>query len=180
MIKLREYKRKGDAKVVENTTLTTRRTHIGFDTKRKSQYEELSVNLDYYHIVYTASTTIPDMKPVTGTLKLSQVNRYLQLDPVSNHWCLSTTELPCYCPNCCLNHNKITECSFYVVRKIKTVLAKYLIERDEANDRLELNELTIPELKGELMLRGLKLGGRIAKLSEQLSGAFSAEYHDGN
>ena len=134
IIKLREYKRKGDAKVVENTTLTTRRTHIGFATKRKSQYEELSVNSDYHHIVYTSGTTIPDMKPVTGTLKLSQISRYLQLDPVSNHWCLSTTELPCYCPHCRLNPIKIIECSFCVVRKIKTVLVKCRIERDEAND----------------------------------------------
>jgi len=110
---------------------------------------ELSANSDYYHIVYIDRTNIPDTKPVTGTLKLSQVRRYIQLDPVSNYWRLSTAELPYSYPSCRLNPNNITGCN-------------------------------IDELKGELRLRGLKLGGRKAKLIERLSGAFSAEYNDGN
>jgi len=63
---------------------------------------------------------------------------------------------------------------------MKTVSVKRLFERDEVNDPLGLRELTIAELKGELRLRGLKLGGRKAELIEQLSGAFIAKYNDKN
>ena len=128
MKKLREYKRKGDAKVVENTTLTTMRTYIGFSTERKSQYEELSVNSDYHHTVYTGRTNILDMKPVTSSLNLSQISGYLQPDPVSNYWCLSTDELPCSCPYFRLNPNNINGYSFQVVRKMKMMLVKHLVE----------------------------------------------------
>ena len=178
--KLREYERKVDVNVVENPKLTTRRTRIGFAIKRKSQYEELSANSDYHHIMYTGHTNIPDMKPVNNTLKLSQVSGYIQPDPVSNHWRLSTAELPCSCPNCRLNPNNITGCSFREVRNMKKMLVKCLVEQDEANDPLGLHELTIAELKGELRLRGLTLGGRKAELIERLLGAFSAKYNDGN
>ena len=47
---------------------------------------------------------------------------------------------------------------------MKTVSVKYIVERDESNDPLGLHELTIAELKRELRLRGLKLGGGNAKL----------------
>jgi len=117
------------------------------------RYLHKRMNSEYHHLVYTGYTNIPDMKHVTSTLKLSQVNGYLQSDPVLNHWRLSAAELPCSCPNCCLNPNNITGCSFCVVRKMKTVLAKRLIERDKANDPLVLHELTIAGLKGELRLR---------------------------
>jgi len=80
---------------------------------------------------------------------MSQVSGYLQPDPVSNHWRLSTSELPRSCSNFHLNPNNITGCS-------------------------------IAELKRELRLRGLKLGGKKDEFIERLSGAFSAESNDGN
>ena len=63
---------------------------------------------------------------------------------------------------------------------MKTVLVKRLVERDIVNDPLGLHELTIAELKGELRLGELKLGGRKAELIERLSGTFSAKYNDRN
>ena len=76
MKKLREYEMNGDQRVVENTMYTTTKTHIGFGTENKQQYDKLRQYNQLDHIVFTDRENIPDMKPLENTLKLSQVQGY--------------------------------------------------------------------------------------------------------
>ena len=60
--KLKEYEEQGDARVLKNTGLTTRRTMIGLAVETQDLYNDLIISND--HIVLTNRTLIPDMIPI--------------------------------------------------------------------------------------------------------------------
>ena len=73
--KLLEYESSNDARVLKNTTLTTKCTYIGFATEKKEQYDQL-VAQNYEHIVFTDREIVPDCQPIAGTLKVAQVQGF--------------------------------------------------------------------------------------------------------
>ena len=67
-------KRMGMPEFLKKTPFTTTKTHIGFGTEDLAEYNTLSSNPNYRHIVYTPRDVIPDMKPIKGTLLIAQVS----------------------------------------------------------------------------------------------------------
>ena len=74
MKRLKKYEEDGNVRVLKNTTLTTKRTFIVFDTDKKTEYDGLISNTNYKHIVYTDREKIPDMNPLVDTQKISQIS----------------------------------------------------------------------------------------------------------
>ena len=167
------YEVEGDANILKNTTLTTIRTHIGFGTEDRQQYESL-IHQNYEHIVFTNRVDIPNPNPVTNTLKIAQVGGASHPNANGN-WTLCTSILPCSCPQCRLNLNDGL-CYYSEVRDIKKVEVSFGAQNiNNENDIFGLQPLTIAQLKDELRLRQLRVGGRKQDLINRLEEAIQNE-----
>ena len=60
--KLLEYECVGNEKVTKNTTLTTVKTHIGYKTELRYEYNTINNAGTYKHVVSTGRESIPDIK----------------------------------------------------------------------------------------------------------------------
>ena len=81
---------------MEKTQLTSNRTIIGLGTEHKDEYNRL-VAAGHHHIIFTDRASVPNMKAVTRTRKLFQLEGDLRL--VSDgEWSLHTFPLQCACP----------------------------------------------------------------------------------
>lgn len=97
--KLLQYEQSNNEGILKNTTFTTRKTHIGYATENKDEYDVLKNDTNFNHIVFTDRQNIADMKAVKDTLKISQLQG--QAQPIADgKWLLTTSFLPCSCPNC--------------------------------------------------------------------------------
>ena len=156
--KLLEYERTGDAKVVKNTTFTTIKTHIGYGTEHKQEYTSMIDTGQYKHVVFTDRQDVPDMKPIQGTMLISQVNGTKNTDKES----LVSARLPCSCPPCRLNVNEmIQKCEYKSERMIEEhqIIMKNNDEDNTKDDPYGILTLTVTQLKAELLNRGLARSG---------------------
>ena len=150
-----------------NSVYTTRKTHIGYGTENKIEFDTMTIDNEYNHIVFTDRENIPDMKAVTGTMLISEVHGNRD---TSNPKIISA-RLPCACPPCRNNIMDAQEkCEYRNIRSIKEQL---IIQNRSSNvatedDPLGLNSLTVAQLKAELSSRGLKRGGNKSVLIARL------------
>ena len=68
-MKLLEYENNNDARVIKNTPLTCRCTHIGFETAHIDEYNALRVYNK--HIVFNDRYNFKDMSVLPETMKIS-------------------------------------------------------------------------------------------------------------
>ena len=69
---MEKYEQLKDKRVLENTTLRTRRTFVGLGTEKKKEYERL-VSEGKKHVVFTDRNFVQDAKTIPGTQSLYQV-----------------------------------------------------------------------------------------------------------
>lgn len=176
--KLLEYENNNDERVIKNTTLTTKKTHIGFGTQDKDQYDSLMQNKTYKHIIFTNRTEIPDMKPTPQTLKISQVQGDREICDDGN--CkLTTSHLPCSCPQCRHNPSLTEERSYKNVRHIQQHSVRPISEGEvESGDEFGLKLLTCADLRTELKSRGLVTSGLKADLVSRMHISLEGERDD--
>jgi len=168
--KLKEYEEQGDARVLKNTGLTTRRTMIGLAVETQDLYNDLIISND--HIVLTNRTLIPDMIPIKNTLKISQVAG--SLNPHADGvWDLSTAYLPCSCPPCRRKIVVQKECLYYTQRNIGQHKAVQICEK--IGDKYGVSKMTVKELKQELSARQISTVGLKAVLVLRLVALLESE-----
>ena len=177
MKKLREYEMNGDQRVVESTIYTTTKTHIGFGTESKQQYEKLRQDNQLDHIIFTDRENIPDMKALANTLKLSQVQGYTHQSNNSK-WRITSANLPCACEPC-LENSAITDaCLYKDERNIVHQYAENKTRLGHDDDLTGISSMDVSALKDELRARGLSLGGRKMDLVERLKAAVQMEFSE--
>ena len=77
--------------------------------------------------------------------------------------------LPCPCPPCRCNPSNRTTCVYNNDRDFKTnIVSLKVMKDDDDNDPNGINKLTVPQLKEELLTRGLSIIGNKTKLKAQL------------
>ena len=60
--------------MLQNTIYTSSKTHIGYGTEDQAEYNRRKDDTQYKHVVFTDCNNVPDIKPLTGTMKLAQIN----------------------------------------------------------------------------------------------------------
>ena len=166
--KLLEYERTGDARMLLNSVYTTQKTHIGYGTESKIEYDTMTNNNEYKHVVFTDRENIPDMKAVTGTMLISEIHGNRDVAQPK----IISARLPCACPPCRNNvMDAQVKCEYKNIRHIKEQL---IVQNRSSNgsteeDPLGLSLLTIVELKAELGARGMTKGGNKAALIARLA-----------
>ena len=159
--KLLEYEENNDKRVLENTTLRTKRTFVGLGTENKDEYEKL-VREGNKHIIFTDRQNVMDMNTIAGTQKLYQVqghNKSLS----NNKFVLNTFELQCSCTNCLWNPLDVVSCFYLDDRKWKKVV---VCEKNEPDNKEQ--SLTVNELKDKLRERQLRVSGNKNELIQRL------------
>ena len=176
--KLIKYEEGGDERVLRNTTLTTKRTFVGFATQNITDYDRLVSNTDYNHIVYTDRESIPDMKPLVDTLKISQVSGEYDQDTATGKWSTTASFLPCSCPNCRNNPNDCNGCSYKTYRQSSKKLVSEIDKNAAENDDpLGLRKLKVKELRMELEERGITWKGLLKnQLVATLTASLQSEH----
>eukprot|EP00957_Ditylum_brightwellii_P155738 11857245-Ditylum_brightwellii.AAC.1 len=99
---------------LENTTLRTRHTFVGFGTEDKDEYEQL-IQADNKYAVFTYRSHAKDMEAIKGTQKLFQVQGMKKAQP-DNEYDLHNFKLPCSFDNCINNPHKVDD-YFYLESK---------------------------------------------------------------
>ena len=94
MKKLLEYENMEDKKIVQNMSLATSKTFIGFATESRERYYNFN---DCNHIVFIGRTSQrTDIHPINNMLRISQVQGYTNPDDQSR-WSIVLTYLLCSC-----------------------------------------------------------------------------------
>ena len=172
---LQQYESQGDEKVLQNTTFKTCKTHIGYCTEHKAEYDELK-QAGNTHIVFTNRKMIPDMVPIKGTLLLAQISGLRKEQ--NGKWCLTTSTLPCPCPPC---RSNVTEshrtCIYKQARAIKSEFFQQKMSNSGGtnSDPFGIAQLTVAELRTELIGRGLNTTGRKDVLIARIEQALQCE-----
>ena len=115
-------------------------------TVDKIEFDTMTIDNKYNHIVFTDCENIPDMKAVTGTMLISEVHGNRD---TSNPKIISA-RLPCACPPCRNNIMDAQETCKY--RNIRSIKEQLIIQNRSSNvatedDPLGLNSLTVAQLK---------------------------------
>ena len=155
--KLDSYELNGDERVLQNTTYTTRHTHIGYATEDKSECDSL-IAAGFDNIIFTNRETLnPDIVPLKDTLKTSQFQGEPSPNAETGQWTITTSILPCSCIKCRVNPLAYNDCYYKDVRGIKKEDIK-LVDLDSTTqyDEYGIHELTVKELRKELNERGIK------------------------
>ena len=177
MVKMEMYEKNGDPRIIKNTTFTTKETHIGFGTEDIEQYNSLSSNPKYKHIVHTPRDNVPDMDTIKGTTLIAQVSGCRNPNE-DGRWTLDHSLLPCSCPECRKDPTDYKSCMFQKDRETKRVVITLEGEskNSDKNDLYDLKSLTKPQLKDELRARGLSLSGNKPELLERLTQVLTVEH----
>ena len=112
----------------------------------------------YKHVIFTDRQDVPDIKPIQGTMLISQVNGTKNTDISS----LTSARLLCVCPPCRLNVNEMIEkCEYKSDRTIEEhqIIMKNDDENNVVDDPYGILALTVAQLKTELLNRGLSRSG---------------------
>lgn len=178
MSSMLEFERKGDRRILRNTTFRTSRTFIGYATENREEYDQLISSNIHKHIVFTNRIDVPDMQPIKDTLKISQVESSKEASE-TNGWKFRSAFLPCSCPQC-RTHCSSEFCLYQRERNIKEEVVRPNNNSND-DDYLGLRKLTKAALKNELRERFLPVGGKKDELVMRLQSAIEeeyAEYHD--
>jgi hypothetical protein len=181
---LEQYEMEGNAKVMMNTTYTSKNTYVGYATEDRNEYDGLMSAGIYDHLLFTERSNLePDMKPLNNTLKLSQVQGHPGKNEDTGKWQLTTAYLPCSCVPCRNNPDTSYEnCLYKNVRNLVQHDIKMKGEEvNDENDELGLKHMTKELLRIELIERGRRapLTWNKRQLMEALTEAIeSAELND--
>ena len=149
MSKLLVYKKANDARVIQNTNITTKCTHIGFATEDKAQYDALVGNPLYNHIIFTDRKNIPDANPVKDTLQVSQVHGSDYI--VENGSLPLTTALLLYsCKLCRDNSLSVQDCEYRMERNVVECITKEKSDNNTEGNQFVLKKRTCAMLSDEL------------------------------
>lgn len=122
---------------MHNSTYTRINIYTWYGTEYREEHNQLiSEGSEYTHVVFTYYTNKLDIKTITGTLQILQVqgNAGPKLD---GKWKLNTTDNPCLYPVCQENTADLNNCSIYKNnRNIKKALIvpKWVGGGDDTND----------------------------------------------
>ena len=163
-LKLLEYEAAKDKRLLQNTTFTSRFTHIGFVTEDRAEFDALSTK-NYEHLVHTDRIAVPEghqMVALEGTLKLAQVEGEVVPDATTTKYNLVSSNLPCACTSCRAG-NAFTQCAYAGIRvnrrsDIKMTTDFTTATRhtcSAADDPYDFMTLNCDELRGELNGRGI-------------------------
>jgi hypothetical protein len=179
--KLDQYERDGSAKVIQNTTYTSRNTYIGYAMQDKHEFEALR-NAGHEHAVFTdRENTAPDMKPLKDTLKVSQVQGDIIPNPLTGKWNVTSAFLPCSCLPCRSDPgSSFQNCLYKSDRNLVQHDVNMKGEADNhggGDDDLGLQNMTRELLRLELNERGIRTPSSLRKdqLVELLTQAIEAE-----
>eukprot|EP00957_Ditylum_brightwellii_P136750 10428089-Ditylum_brightwellii.AAC.1 len=76
-LKLLEYERIGDKRVLDNTTMQTWRTFVGYGTEYKEEYDQ-TLNEGKKHVIFTDRKNIKDMPQGKDIQKIYQCQGVLK------------------------------------------------------------------------------------------------------
>ena len=174
-VDLLKHESNGDMRILKNTVLTTKCTHIGFATEKKQQYDELCLK-GYEHVVFTDRQIIPDCQPIPQTLQLAQVQGFNEKK--DQRWNIITSFVPCSCPSCRMNPSNAESCEYKVIRNINEHVIKDRNDKDDIHDAHGIRTLTCAMLRTELKERGLPATGLKADLIARLEESIQKEGED--
>ena len=153
--KLAEYEINGDAKVLQNTTYTTSKIHIGYGTEDQAEYNRMKEDAQYKHVVFTDRSNVPDTKPLPGTMKFAQIHGLKERN-LEGQWAVFSSILPCSCPPC---RNNITGAGNMCLYKSNRQIISHLIipiqYRIDDDNTYGMRSLTVAQIKTELSARGM-------------------------
>lgn len=159
--KFDQYERDGDAKILKNTTYTSKNTYVGYATEDKDEYDTL-MSAGHQHLLFTERAIIdPDMKRLNNTLKLSQVQGDATPNSTTGKWTVTSSFLSCACFPCRTDpSSSIQNCLYKHSRTMVQHDIQMKGEQElqvEDNDELGLNLMTVPLLRMELEGRGIRI-----------------------
>ena len=115
--KILEYECTGDAKILLNSVYTTQKTHIGYGTESTIEFDIMTNNNEYNHIVFTDRENIPDMKAIPGTMLISEIHGNSDISKPK----IISARLPCACPPCRNNvMDAQAKCEYKNIRCIRS------------------------------------------------------------
>ena len=68
-----ECTRNGDAKVLQNTTYTTCKTHIEYGTEDQTEYNQMHHDAQCKHVVFNDRQNVSDMKTVPDSINIAPI-----------------------------------------------------------------------------------------------------------
>lgn len=154
--KWKQYEQDGDLKLMQKNPFCYDTIEFGFVVESMAHYNQLKEQ-GHKHVVYTNRKEIgDDVAPVEDTNNFFQVNSAKTLvDPQSDSFPLYSYTLPCSCSDCRFGD----DCTFLNMRdKKRNVLKlkkKLVSHSDEELKNMNIERLTIPALKCELLFRNL-------------------------
>ena len=169
-MKLLEYERRNDKRVLKNTTPTSQITFVGLGTENKDEYERL-VGDSNKNIVFTDRENVQDMSVVTGTQSIYQVQgtKEQRFCTSSGNYILHIFNQQCSCTNCIANPEDINKYHYIQHRNWKEVIVR---EKEKQRVTLtgeeEYQRLTVNELKDILREQELPISGQKDELVARL------------
>ena len=152
--------------MLQKTPFKTNRTFIGLGTEHKEEYDRL-VATNNKHIMFTDKSYIPDMKPITSTHTLYQLDTE-QHPTTSGKWKLHISDLPCSYP-LCRKYEGVHSCMYTDDRNIKNIdVSEKTNGINTEKYSFSVSTLTVAELKHELCQRALSRSGNKPILHAQL------------
>ena len=98
----------------------------------KEEYCELTQNNDNKHIVFTDWTTVPDMKTISGTQSLFQVQGHKSKQD-DGDYDFDTFKLQCSCTICLDNPQNVRSCHYLQDQSWKRIAVHELGPQKENN-----------------------------------------------
>ena len=167
-LKLLEYKKSGDKRMLKNTMLTSQRTFIGLGVESKEEFSDLTTDRSNKHIVFTDRENVPHMKTISGTQNFFQVQGSNEKRP-DGSYNLDTFKLQCSCTNCLDNPQNVELCLYLQDRCWKrTMVSEIYSQQEKEMSADDYKKLTVPELKDILSKLGLTVSGRKDELIQRI------------
>ena len=167
-LKLLEYEKSGDKRMLKNTMLTSQRTFIGLGVESKEEFSDLTTDRSNKHIVFTDRENVPDMKTISGTQNFFQVQGPNEKRP-DGSYDLDTFKLQCSCTNCLNNPQNVELCHYLQDRCWKrTMVSEIYSQQEKEMSADDYKKLTVPELKDILSELGLTVSGRKDELIQRI------------
>ena len=116
-----QWEEDGNERILDDKTFKTNRTFIGLGVESEEECAFLQ-SQDYDNIVFTNCTNIPDMKAITGTQKIFQVDGHSTRKDDGTYR-LDLAQYSCSCSEC-RKHSGIDKCLHKNDRHVKTVYVK--------------------------------------------------------
>ena len=129
----------------------------------------------YKHVVFTDRNNVPDIKPLTGTMKFAQIHGLKEIN-IEGWWVVSASILPYSCLPC---RNDSTSagniCLYKSDRQIKSYLVIPVQDGVYNDNTYGIRSLTVAQLKFVLSARGLSTTGLKHVLLTRIVHAITSE-----